>query len=284
MLKFNEGNILFGGDKSIVDTNDLFVWDNDNEFLGIGTDEPQSQLHIGEVDEEIGSLAQAPIPNNIYVITENENNDTAIGSLFAFVQNDPDFFDIHSLSCVVQTTHSDFIEDGRSVGFVSVNEHAGTGSLPHATGIESLVFNSSSGQIDWARGNTTLIYNPNGGSIDRAFGMYILAGGSPESIGSFYGLAINVDDSVLENPENSFGLMIPNDLKNYIGGSTKIGKGVNSPDPSAQLDVYSTTKGFLPPRMTTEQRDAIENPAEGLIIYNLDEKRPQWFNGDFWIA
>ena len=37
---------------------------------------------------------------------------------------------------------------------------------------------------------------------------------------------------------------------------------------SAVLEVTSTIKGFLPPRMTTAQRDAIGTPAAGLIIYN----------------
>jgi uncharacterized protein (TIGR02145 family) len=37
---------------------------------------------------------------------------------------------------------------------------------------------------------------------------------------------------------------------------------------SAMLDVSSTTKGLLPPRMTTPQRDAISSPATGLVIFN----------------
>jgi len=44
--------------------------------------------------------------------------------------------------------------------------------------------------------------------------------------------------------------------------------GAPSPDPSAMLDVQSMTKGFLPPRMTTEARTAIQNPATGLLIFN----------------
>ncbi len=39
-------------------------------------------------------------------------------------------------------------------------------------------------------------------------------------------------------------------------------------DASAMLDVNSTSKGFLPPRMTTVQRDAIASPAAGLVIFN----------------
>ena len=37
---------------------------------------------------------------------------------------------------------------------------------------------------------------------------------------------------------------------------------------SSVLECQSTTKGFLPPRMTTTQRNAIASPAEGLMIYN----------------
>ena len=39
---------------------------------------------------------------------------------------------------------------------------------------------------------------------------------------------------------------------------------------SAQLEVTSTTKGFLPPRMTAKQGSAISSPAEGLLIYVTD--------------
>jgi hypothetical protein len=38
-------------------------------------------------------------------------------------------------------------------------------------------------------------------------------------------------------------------------------------DPSAMLEVKSTNKGLLPPRMTFEQRNAIQNPVEGLLVY-----------------
>ena len=50
------------------------------------------------------------------------------------------------------------------------------------------------------------------------------------------------------------------------------GVGINptgsAPDPSAGLDVNYTNKGFLQPRLTTTQRNAIANPASGLSIYN----------------
>jgi hypothetical protein len=49
-----------------------------------------------------------------------------------------------------------------------------------------------------------------------------------------------------------------------------VGIGTNSPDSSALLELNSFQKGFLPPRMTTAFRDAIDDPAEGLIIYCTD--------------
>jgi uncharacterized protein (TIGR02145 family) len=49
-----------------------------------------------------------------------------------------------------------------------------------------------------------------------------------------------------------------------------VGIGVLAPNASAALDVTSTTKGFLPPRMTKTQRDAIATPAEGLMISCTD--------------
>jgi hypothetical protein len=44
--------------------------------------------------------------------------------------------------------------------------------------------------------------------------------------------------------------------------------GGNSIDASSQLEVRSVTKGFLPPRMTTTQKNAIATPASGLVVYD----------------
>jgi hypothetical protein len=58
-------------------------------------------------------------------------------------------------------------------------------------------------------------------------------------------------------------------ISNWAIGYAQVG--INSdnspPDSSAMLDVKSTTKGMLPPRMTISQRNSIQSPAEGLIVY-----------------
>lgn len=55
------------------------------------------------------------------------------------------------------------------------------------------------------------------------------------------------------------------------------------PDSSAILDVSSTDLGLLIPRMTSAQRDAINDPADGLIIYNLVDSVLQTYNGICWV-
>ena len=65
----------------------------------------------------------------------------------------------------------------------------------------------------------------------------------------------------------------------------QVGIGTTTPDASAQLEVKSTEKGFLPPRLTTAQRDQnIVNPVEGLMIYNTNTKCLQVYDGQFWIS
>ena len=66
--------------------------------------------------------------------------------------------------------------------------------------------------------------------------------------------------------------------------NAQVGIGTNNPLASAQLDITSTTKGFLPPRMTRAERDAIASPANGLIIYNTSTKSLDLWSGSVWIT
>jgi hypothetical protein len=56
----------------------------------------------------------------------------------------------------------------------------------------------------------------------------------------------------------------------------------NPPHPSAALDVNSTTKGLLIPRMTTTQRNAIVSPLKGLMVFDNTTSSFWFYNGTVW--
>ena len=73
-------------------------------------------------------------------------------------------------------------------------------------------------------------------------------------------------------------------LASSLASHAQVGIGTSSPN--ATLDVTSTTNGFLPPRMTYAQQQAISSPATGLMIYCLDcgaGGQAHVYNGTAWV-
>ena len=64
----------------------------------------------------------------------------------------------------------------------------------------------------------------------------------------------------------------------------QVGIGTATPDASAALEIESTTKGFLLPRMTNAQRLAISNPAAGLQVFvtDFDGGSFMFYDGTEW--
>jgi len=100
--------------------------------------------------------------------------------------------------------------------------------------------------------------------------------------------SINRWDFGLTHDTNRFA------IRRYTGASTadtclaiqsngRMSVGAAATQASAQFEVASTERGFLPPRMTKAQRDAVASPAEGLVIYNLTDHEPQFWNGSGWV-
>ena len=63
-----------------------------------------------------------------------------------------------------------------------------------------------------------------------------------------------------------------------------VGIGTATPAASAKLDITSTSQGFLPPRMTTAQRDAIVSPASGLVIFNTTTNGLEFKSSTGWVS
>ena len=81
-------------------------------------------------------------------------------------------------------------------------------------------------------------------------------------------------DLEIYNSDSDGGVMIngvsseAGDL--YVSNTGNVGIGTTSPDASAILDIASTSKGVVFPRMTSAQRTAISSPTTGLIVYQTD--------------
>lgn len=68
-----------------------------------------------------------------------------------------------------------------------------------------------------------------------------------------------------------------------LSTSLAVGQGTAA-NSKAVLELVSTTKAFLPPRMTTTQRNNIVSPAEGSVIYNTTSQELNFYNGTTWSA
>jgi len=75
----------------------------------------------------------------------------------------------------------------------------------------------------------------------------------------------------------SFGLTF-----SVAAQGVKVGVQPGSPDPSAGLEVDFPDKGFLGPRLTTVQRNGIQSPSLGLMIYNLDSDCFEGYTSNGW--
>jgi hypothetical protein len=66
-------------------------------------------------------------------------------------------------------------------------------------------------------------------------------------------------------------------------GTGSTGFGISTINASARVQIESTTKGFLPPRMTTTQKNAIATPAAGLMVYDTTLNQMSYYNGSSWV-
>ena len=62
----------------------------------------------------------------------------------------------------------------------------------------------------------------------------------------------------------------------------KVGIGTTTPDYSAALDIVSTTKGLLIPRMDSTARKAISDPAIGLMVFDSTTNSFWFHSGAAW--
>jgi hypothetical protein len=140
----------------------------------------------------------------------------------------------------------------------------------------------SSDVTDGDEGGVLSIICMGGGTAGTASPLVAMKFGN-EIVGSSANLAAYVNpqkgDCDFRVDGDSFNNLIRTDAAN-----ARVGIGATPNEASAILEVESTAKGFLPPRMTTTQQNAISSPASGLMLYNTSTNKLMVYNGSAWTA
>jgi hypothetical protein len=181
-----------------------------------------------------------------------------------------------------------------AIGLNALKDNTTIGIYNTASGTYALKTNTTGGG-NTASGAVALLYNTTG-SNNTAIGVGTLSSNITGENNTAIGTNANVGSDALFNAtaigydavvNTSNTIQLGNTAVTNVNTSGTIiaagmGLGVSAPNASAALDVNSTTKGFLPPRMTTSQRDSISTPEAGLTIWNTTNKQLEVYDGSYW--
>jgi len=168
-----------------------------------------------------------------------------------------------------------------NTGVTSVGGSSGAVSLAAGTGItvSGLTITNSSPGSSQNIFKTISIGDTDAFSATSNTDTLNFAAGSGITITNPTGKTVTIAQTSASTPafyESSTGIAILQTISN------RVGIGVATPDASSILDLTSTSRGFLAPRMTTTQRDAITSPATGLLVYNTTTAQYNFYNGSSW--
>jgi hypothetical protein len=174
---------------------------------------------------------------------------------------------------------------GNATTYYDFSRNASTGALSiqgNQTGANNIIIAPTSGNL--LVGTTTDV----GVKVN-------ISGNVNISSGSFY--VYNGDNyigsasSITGGTSNQLGIRASTDLLFATNGSNErlritsggnLLVGTTTDIASSKVTISSTTQGFLPPRMTTTQKNAIGTPAAGLIVYDTDTNKLCCYNGSTW--
>lgn len=97
------------------------------------------------------------------------------------------------------------------------------------------------------------------------------------------GAGINAPDATGSNQLNIGNIIFGTGISG-TGGTVagNVGIGIATPNANAVLDVTSTTKAFMPPRMTTTQKNAIATPTSGMVVYDATLQKLSVYGATAW--
>ena len=249
------GSVLFSNGTTIAQDNANLFWDDTNNRLGIGTASPAYALDVATDIRALrlytniirDSNANAYINNTV---TNAATTDISIGNATAASIT----LTSKAAGKFVFTTGNVLIGTTTDAGYkLDVNGTArvsGTTTITPAT----LTGSTATSALDISQ-----TWNTTGTPIAVKVNITDTASASLSDL-----MSLQVGGSARFRVLKS-GFFIHNTGGEIVGNLVI---GGNSIDASSQLEVRSLTKGFLPPRMTTTQKNAIASPAAGLVVYD----------------
>jgi hypothetical protein len=251
------GRVLFEGTGNVVSESANLFWDNTNGRLGVGTSTPTVAF---EVKKTIASGAIEGIK-----IEVNHSSSTSAATLdFIHTQFDARAR-IQSIAGAggANPTLSFIIRSTTAMSILqSGNINIGTSTTD--AGFKLDVNGTARFGISSA---TTVLGDYNGGGQSSVAHKIDFAGG--------WGWGVS------NMAKNQWYFEIRSTGQSIFGsGNTNY----LSLSASAKVQIDSTTQGFLPPRMTTTQKNAIATPAAGLMVYDSTLNLMSVYNGTIWIS
>ena len=98
------------------------------------------------------------------------------------------------------------------------------------------------------------------------------------TLNTFYPAPLGVYTSIITSSSTQLATTSGNVTLATGGGNVGISTGV----PQGILDVNSSTSGFIPPRMTSTQMNAIKAPVAGMVVYNTTKNGLYVYTGSAW--
>jgi hypothetical protein len=151
-----------------------------------------------------------------------------------------------------------------AVGFGASNLNT-TGSLNSVLG-QNALFNNTTGNNNIAIGGSAGRFIANGSTANTIANQSIYIGDSTKALADNQANQIVIGHSSTGLGSNTTVLGNSSTVTTAIYGDLLLGG--TTPITSALLAMTSTTEGFLPPRMTTTQKNAISSPATGLVVFD----------------
>jgi hypothetical protein len=287
------GRFLFDDGGVVSETNGAF-WDKVNGWIGLGITTPLAKIHVKRANSSV-------------LIDELSANSTA-GAVFFTTTKTINTFAIAgepTNTYVNAPTAGGYINFNQALvermrlagttGNVLINTTTDAGYKLDVNGtmrVQGAVTQSSNQQFDFGNairfdkdGATTRIFGTNA-NINYQVNSTTLQHRFTSQIGAaLTGVLMQIDTGggFVSNPATF--LRVLNQTVEVLNLKTNgnLLLGTANDVASSKFTIESTTQGFLPPRMTTAQKNAIASPVAGLQVFDTTLNLMSYYNGTIWI-